>query len=54
VIEGEAPMSGGERSMKGPMIYDGEFSTNILLVFSLWLWRLNVVVLLIREGEDER
>jgi hypothetical protein len=36
------------------MICGGEFSSDILLVFGLWLWRLNVAVLLIREGEDER
>jgi hypothetical protein len=48
-----------------PMICGEEFSGEILLLFffvqrcfgvsqmGLWLWRLNVVVLLIGEGEDE-
>jgi hypothetical protein len=65
VIEGEALTSGGERPVKGPMICGGEFSEDILLLFFFthrcfgvswrgsWLWRPNVVVLLIGKGEDE-
>jgi hypothetical protein len=33
VIEGEAPVSRGERPAKGPMICGGEFNSEILLLF---------------------
>jgi hypothetical protein len=66
VIEGEALASRGEQLVKGLMICGREFSSDILFLFFFaqlcfgvswmgsWLWRPNMVVLLIREEEGEK